>query len=46
MYGTAHIQVYKKMRVTRRASRNFKDNLRVELVRHQGYTAREQLLIN
>ena len=36
---TAHIQVYKKMRVTFHASRKFEDNSRVKLVRHEKYTA-------
>ena len=37
-YGTAHIQVYKKMHVTHRALRNFKDNLHVGLMQHNEYT--------
>ena len=41
IYGTAHVQVYKQMRVTHRASRNFEDNSRVGLVQHEEYTARE-----
>ena len=45
-YGTAHVQVYKQMRVTRHASRNFEDNLRVGLMRHKEYTARERLLMS
>ena len=44
-YGSAHIQVYKQMCITRRASRNFEDNSRVGLVRHQEYTACERLLM-
>ena len=40
-YSTAHVQVYKQTRVTRRTLRNFEDNLRVGLVRHEEYTARE-----
>ena len=39
-YGTAHVQVYKLTRVTRRALRNFVCNSHVGLVRHE-YTARE-----
>ena len=46
-YGTAHVQGYKQTRVTCRASRKFEDiDLRVELVRHEEYTAREQLLMS
>ena len=45
-YGTAHVQVYKQMHVTHHAFRNFEDNLRVGLVRHEEYTARERLLMN
>ena len=43
VYGTADVQVYKQMHVTRRASRNIEDDLRVGLVRHKEYTARERL---
>ena len=45
-YGTAHIQVYKQTCVTHRALRNFEDNLRVGLVRHEEYTAHERLLMS
>ena len=34
-YSTAHVQVYKKMRVMIRASRNFAFNSRVGLVQHE-----------
>ena len=44
-YGTAHIQGYKITRVTSRSSRNFACNLCVGLVRHEEYTACEQLLM-
>ena len=43
-HSTAHIQVYKKMRVALCASRNFKDNLRVGLMRHKKHSACEQLI--
>ena len=46
IYGTAHVQVYKLTRVTCRASRNFACDLRVGLVRHEKYTAHEQLLMS
>ena len=46
LYGTAHVQVYKLTRVTRRASRNFVCNSRVGLVRHEEYTTRERLLMS
>ena len=46
IYGTAHVQVYKLMCVTRRASRNFACNLHVGLVQHKEYTARERLLMS
>ena len=42
IYGTAQVQVYK---LTHRASRNFASNSHVGLVRHEEYTAHEQLLI-
>ena len=46
-YSTAHVQVYKQTHVTRRASRKFEDtNLRVRLMRHEEYTARERLLMS
>ena len=45
-YGTAHVQVYKLIRVARRASRNFVHNSRVGLVRHEEYTAHERLLMS
>ena len=44
-YGTAHVQVYKLTCVMRRASKNFACNLRVGLVQHEEYIAREQLLM-
>ena len=40
-YGTAHVQVYKQTCVTHCALRNFKDNSRVGLMRHEDYTTRE-----
>ena len=43
MYSIAYIQVYKKTQVPFRASRNFEDNSRVELVWHEKYTAQEKL---
>ena len=46
IYGTAHVQVYKLTCVTRHASRNFTCNSCVGLVRHEEYTAREQLLMS
>ena len=46
-YGTAHVQGYKQTCLMRRASRKFEDiDLRVGLVRHEEYTAREQLLMS
>ena len=41
IYGTAHVQVYKLMGVTRRASRNFACSSHVGLVQHEEYTAHE-----
>ena len=46
LYGTAHIQVYKLTRVTRRASRNFACNSRVGLVQYEEYIAHERLLMS
>ena len=46
MYGTAHVQVYKQMRVMHCASRNFACNSRVGLVQHEEYTAHKRLLIS
>ena len=46
IYNIAHIQVYKPTHVTCCASRNFEDNLRVGLVRHEEYTAHKQLLMS
>ena len=46
MYGTAHVQVYKQTCVMRHALRNFEDNARVGLVRHEEYTAHERLLMS
>ena len=42
-YNTAHIQVYKTMRVMLRALRNFEDNSLVGLVQHEKYTAWKRL---
>ena len=43
-HGTAHVEVYKKTRVTLCASRNFAGDSCVGLVRHEKYAARERLL--
>ena len=44
-YSTAHVQVYEQTRVTYCTSRNFACNSRIELVRHEEYTARERFLM-
>ena len=46
LYSTAHVQVYKQMRVTHRAMRNFACNTCVGLVQHEEYNARKRLLMS
>ena len=46
LYGTAHVQVYKLTRVTRRTLRNFVCSSCVGLVLQKEYTAHEQLLMS
>ena len=46
IYGTSHVQVYKKTHVTLHVLRNFEDYLHVWLVLHEELTVGEQLLMN